>query len=148
MYMAAAKTTDGKARKSRGGSKRGESKSPYFLQPGKAGQVAVLRRPCGNRATPKVCGVMPSRAHALALVKQLSRAETAVDDLFLEATDDGIEALEAILEACRTSVLSRELPASNGGAGGSGAGNVPRKNGRRRRGRKSGNGRVEGGEAA
>ena len=142
--MAAAKATDGKARKTRSGSKRTESKSPYFLQPGKSGQVAVLRRPCGNRATPKVCGVMPSRAHALALVKQLSRAETAVDDLFLEATDDGIEALEAILEACRTSVLSRD-PSSHTTTSGPGGG---RKTGRRRRGRKSGDGRVEGGEAA
>jgi len=136
--MAAAKTTDGGTRRSRGGS----SKSPYFLQPAKGGEVAVLRRPCGNRATAKVCGVMPSRAHALALVKQLTKAETAVDDLFLEATDDGIEALEAVLEACRTSVLSRDIGAQPNGSGGG------RKPGRRRRGRRSGSSRVEGGEAA
>ena len=41
---------------------------------------------------------------ALALVKQLEQAESVVHDLFLEATDDGIEALEAVLEACRQSV--------------------------------------------
>jgi hypothetical protein len=135
MYMASAKATDGGARRPRGG-----SKTPYFLQPAKNGQVAVLRRPCGNRATPKVCGVMPSRAYALALVKQLTKAESAVDDLFLEATDDGIEALEAVLEACRTSVLSREPSAHANHPHGGG-----RKNGRRRRGRGSKGGRVEGG---
>lgn len=60
---------------------------------------------------------MPSRAHAKALVNQLEKAETVVSDLFLEATDDGIEALEAVLAACRDDVL-RKMPVSgrrNGG---------------------------------
>ncbi|MDB4880824.1 MAG: hypothetical protein JWL60_2270, partial [Gemmatimonadetes bacterium] len=83
------------------------SKSPYFLQPGKQGSVTVLRRPAGNRIDAKLCGIMPSRALALALVKQLEKAESVVHDLFLEATDDGIEALEAVLEACRVSVARR-----------------------------------------
>ena len=92
-------------------------KSPYFLQPGKQGAVIVLRRPAGNRIDAKLCGTMSSRAHALALVKQLEKAESVVKDLFLEATDDGIEALEAVLEACRQSVANRgalddTLPAS------------------------------------
>src|SRR3954469_3615265 len=82
-------------------------KSPYFLQPGKQGAVTVLRRPAGNRIDAKLCGTMPSRALALALVKQLEKAESVVKDLFLEATDDGIEALEAVLEACRQSVIQR-----------------------------------------
>jgi hypothetical protein len=94
--------------------RRSRGKSPYYIQPAKGGQFVVLHRPCGNRITPKVCGEMPSRAHAMALVKQLERAESAVDDLFLEATDDGIEALEAVLEACRVSVLTRELPRNLG----------------------------------
>lgn len=139
--MVTAKATEGGAKRS-----RGNNKSPYFLQPAKGGQVAVLRRPCGNRAAPKVCGVMPSRAYALALVKQLSKAETAVDDLFLEATDDGIEALEAILEACRTSVLSREPRSTpNGAANGAPSGNGARKAGRRRRRGSGGSRRVDGG---
>ncbi len=83
------------------------SKSEYFLQPGKRGAVVVLRKPCGNRAAPKICGTMPSRAHAKMLIQQLERAESAVNDLFLEATDDGIEALEAVLAACREAVLKR-----------------------------------------
>ena len=49
---------------------------------------------------------MPNRALALALVRQLQRAESAVGDLFLEATDDGIEALEAVIAACRNAVLN------------------------------------------
>ena len=81
------------------------SKSPYFLQPGKQGAVTVYRRPAGNRIDAKLCGTMPSRTMALALVKQLERAESVVHDLFLEATDDGIEALEAVLAACREAVL-------------------------------------------
>jgi hypothetical protein len=40
---------------------------------------------------------MPSRTHAKALLH----------DLFYEATDDGIEALEAVLAACRDEVLNR-----------------------------------------
>src|ERR1700712_2282 len=83
------------------------SKSPYFLQPAKQGSVTVFRRPAGNRIDAKLCGTMPSRAMALALVKQLEKAESVVKDLFLEATDDGIEALEAVLEACRESVAKR-----------------------------------------
>lgn len=85
--------------------------SAYYVQPGKRGAVIVLRKACGNRATPKVCGVMPSRGHAKALVQQLERAESAVNDLFYEATDDGIEALEAVLAACRDAVL-KKLPVS------------------------------------
>jgi hypothetical protein len=84
---------------------RRSSKSPYFLQPAQGGGVTVLRRPSGNRAVPKDCGTMPSQAQAQALVRQLQRAESVLKDLFLEATDDGIEALEAVLQACRTSVL-------------------------------------------
>ena len=49
----------------------------------------------------------------MALVARLQRAESVVHDLFLEATDDGIEALEAVLEACRKAVL--EHPQSSGG---------------------------------
>ncbi len=77
------------------------------MQPGKRGTVIVLHRPVGNRASPKVCGIMPSRNHAKALVDQLQRAESAVHDLFYEATDDGIEALEAVLAATRNAVLER-----------------------------------------
>lgn len=80
------------------------------MQPAKRGAVVVLHRPVGNRVSPKVCGVMPSRNHAKALVDQLKRAESALHDLFYEATDDGIEALEAILAACRDAVLSRMPP--------------------------------------
>ena len=94
----------------RGGAPRGAT-SAYYVQPGKRGAVIVLRKPCGNRVTPKVCGVMPSRGHAKALVEQLERAETAVNDLFYEATDDGIEALEAVLAACREAVL-KKMPVS------------------------------------
>ena len=67
----------------------------------------MLRKPIGNRATAKVCGIMPSRVHAKMLVSQLERAESVVKDLFLEATDDGIEALEAVLAACRKEVLEK-----------------------------------------
>lgn len=92
-----------------GDSARGRrgGKGPYFLRPEREGAVSVYRRPAGNRIDPKLCGTMPSRAMATALVSQLMRAESVVKDLFLEATDDGIEALEAILLACRTSVLER-----------------------------------------
>ena len=54
---------------------------------------------------------MPGRTHAAALIDQLKRAESALHDLFYEATDDGIEALDAILAACRAGVLSRTPPA-------------------------------------
>lgn len=77
------------------------------MQPGKRGTVVVLHRPVGNRVSPKVCAVVPSRAHAKALVDQLRRAESALLDLFYEATDDGIEALEAVLAASRDAVFKR-----------------------------------------
>jgi hypothetical protein len=105
------------------------SKSPYFLQPGKQGAFIVLRRPAGNRIDPKLCGIMASRGMALALVKQLEKAESVVKDLFLEATDDGIEALEAVLEACRQSVIRRgDVP-----EGGQGSASGGKKRGRSRR---------------
>ncbi|HEY4131738.1 MAG TPA: hypothetical protein VGM50_14055 [Gemmatimonadaceae bacterium] len=87
--------------------KRATNKSDYFTQPGKRGSVIVLRKPIGNRATAKVCGVMPSRVHAKMLITQLERAESVVKDLFMEATDDGIEALEAVLAACCKEVMER-----------------------------------------
>ena len=108
--------------------KRPAPKSPYFLQPGKQGAVTVLRRPAGNRIDAKLCGTMASRAMALALVKQLEKAESVVHDLFLEATDDGIEALEAVLEACRQSVV-RRAPSIEAGV------TAPRPAGARKRGR-------------
>jgi len=116
------------------------SKSPYFLQPGKQGAVTVYRRPAGNRIDAKLCGTMPSRAMALALVKQLERAESVVHDLFLEATDDGIEALEAVLEACRQSVV-RRAPSIEAGV------TAPRPAGARKRGRgrRRGSSRRDGG---
>src|SRR5438093_13596610 len=83
------------------------SKSPYFMQPGKRGMVIVLHRACGNRVVPKVCGTMPSRAQAKMLIGQLEKAESAVKDLFLEATDDGIEALDAVLAACCKEVMEK-----------------------------------------
>ena len=119
---------------------RGAKSSEYYIQPAKQGQFMVLRKPCGNRATPKVCGTMPSRSHAVALIRQLEKAESAVDDLFLEATDDGIEALEAVLAACCESVLQRGPASGGGGArGGTRGGGRPggRPGGRRGRGRRS-----------
>ena len=105
----------------RRGSRRGgrpqqgkkETAASYYMQPGKRGTVVILHRAVGNRVSPKVCGVMPSRPHALALVEQLKRAESALHDLFYEATDDGIEALDAVLQACREAVISRTPPAEN-----------------------------------
>src|SRR5215510_2051675 len=96
-----------------GGGGRGPRKnrkvrtSDYFTQPGKRGAVVVLRKPIGNRATAKVCGVMPSRIHAKMLINALERAESVVKDLFMEATDDGIEALEAVLAACCKETLEK-----------------------------------------
>lgn len=108
-------------------------RSPYFLQPGKQGAVTVLRRPAGNRIDAKLCGTMSSRTMALALVKQLEKAESVVKDLFLEATDDGIEALDAVLEACRQSVIRRgEVTAGNPSQGAPGSGSRKRGRGRRR----------------
>ena len=69
--------------------------------------MIVLRKPIGNRATAKICGVMPTRVHAKMLINQLERAESVVKDLFLEATDDGIEALEAVLAACCKEVMAK-----------------------------------------
>jgi hypothetical protein len=77
------------------------------MQPGKRGIFVVLRRPIGNRAHAKVCGSMPSRVHAKMLIDSLQRAESVVKDLFMEATDDGIEALEAILTATCEDVMKR-----------------------------------------
>jgi hypothetical protein len=77
------------------------------MQPGHRGMMIVLRHPIGNRADAKICGEMPSRIHAKMLVQQLERAESVVKDLFMEATDDGIEALEAVLAACRQEVMKR-----------------------------------------
>ena len=108
------------------------NKSPYFLQPGKQGAVTVFRRPAGNRIDAKLCGNMPSRAMALTLVKQLEKAESVVHDLFLEATDDGIEALEAVLEACRQSVAWRAEQQQAGPGAGPGPGARRRGRGRRR----------------
>ncbi|HKB46091.1 MAG TPA: hypothetical protein VKC57_00230 [Ktedonobacterales bacterium] len=107
-------------------------KSPYFLQPAKGGAVTVLRRPAGNRIDAKLCGTMENRAMALALVKQLEKAESVVKDLFLEATDDGIEALEAVLEACRQSVIKRADVIAQGQQA-NGGGFTPRRRGRGRR---------------
>lgn len=91
------------------------------MQPGKRGVVVVLHRACGNRVVPKVCGEMPSRTHAKMLIAQLERAESVVKDLFLEATDDGIEALEAVLAACREEVLKRGPRVHEGGPGSEGS---------------------------
>jgi hypothetical protein len=114
-------------------------KSPYFLQPARQGTVTVFRRPAGNRIDPKLCGTMDSRAMALALVKQLEKAESVVHDLFLEATDDGIEALEAVLEACRQSVTRRAQQIGASGASGTpGAPGTGAPKGRRGRGRRRG----------
>jgi hypothetical protein len=77
------------------------------MQPGKRGIFVVLRRPIGNRINAKVCGTMPSRVHAKMLIDSLERAESVVKDLFMEATDDGIEALEAVLTATCEDVLRR-----------------------------------------
>jgi hypothetical protein len=109
------------------------NKAPYFLKPEREGMVSVYRRPAGNRIDPKLCGTMPNRAMAAALVGQLMRAESVVKDLFLEATDDGIEALEAVLLACRTSVTER-----GAGRGGNTRPGTPRPGGARRRGRRRG----------
>jgi hypothetical protein len=140
-------------KKRRPAKKRGGpvEKSPYFLQPGKQGAVTVLRRPAGNRIDAKLCGTMASRPMALALVKQLEKAESVVKDLFLEATDDGIEALEAVLEACRQSVARRNDLAEGQARPQTGAASA-RKRGRNRRRGASGKPRgaapapLEGGE--
>jgi hypothetical protein len=117
------------------------NKAPYFLKPEREGMVSVYRRPAGNRIDPKLCGTMPNRAMAAALVGQLMRAESVVKDLFLEATDDGIEALEAVLLACRNSVMERGARAGGGAPQRPGA--RPSGSGGRRRGRRRGGGRRD-----
>jgi len=78
---------------------------------------------------------------ALALVKQLEKAESVVRDLFLEATDDGIEALEAVLEACRQSVIRRGEASGPAGSNGAAQGGARRRGrGRRRAGARPSNG--------
>lgn len=123
--------------------RRSGNKAPYFLKPEREGMVSVFRRPAGNRIEPKLCGTMPNRAMATALVGQLMRAESVVKDLFLEATDDGIEALEAVLLACRTSVMERGAGRAANARPGAG-----RPGGGRRRGRRRGGPRdLPGGES-
>jgi hypothetical protein len=95
----------GKRGRGPGGRGKVPRKSDYFMQPGKRGVFVVLRRPIGNRVHSKVCGTMPSRVHAKMLIDSLERAESVVKDLFMEATDDGIEALEAVLAATCDDVL-------------------------------------------
>ena len=90
----------------RSGAGKRPKELPYFLGPVQGG-TGVFRRPVGNRAEPTNCGIMPNRKLADALVAQLKRAESVVSDLFLEATEDGIEALEAVLAACREAVLKQ-----------------------------------------
>jgi hypothetical protein len=97
----------GKRGRGPGGRGQRPQKSDYFMQPGKRGVFIVLRRPIGNRIDAKVCGTMPSRVHAKMLIDSLERAESVVKDLFMEATDDGIEALEAVLTATCEDVLRR-----------------------------------------
>src|ERR1044072_6540350 len=97
----------GKGRAAGGPKGRRPRKSDYFMQPGKRGVFVVLRRPIGNRAHAKVCGTMPSRVHAKMLIDSLQRAESVVKDLFMEATDDGIEALEALLASTCEDVINR-----------------------------------------
>ena len=50
---------------------------------------------------------MPSRVHAKMLIDSLERAESVVKDLFMEATDDGLERLDAVLAATCKDVLAR-----------------------------------------
>ena len=121
---------------------KGGKEQPYFLRPVTGGGVGVFRRPVGNRAEATTCGVMPSRRMADALVAQLKRAESVVSDLFLEATDDGIEALEAVLAACRDAVLrqgearqARQSQPARAVADDAGSDDRRPRRGRRRRGR-------------
>jgi hypothetical protein len=134
-------------KKRRPAKKRGgpAHKSPYFLQPGKQGAVTVLRRPAGNRIDAKLCGTMTSRPMALALVRQLEKAESVVKDLFLEATDDGIEALEAVLEACRQSVMRRGESTEAGPDAPRGGAGTRKRSRSRRRGPSSGSRPAKGG---
>jgi hypothetical protein len=127
--MASMDSSHGTGDSSRG--RRG-NKAPYFVKPEREGMVSVYRRPAGNRIDPKLCGTMPSRAMAAALVGQLMRAESVVKDLFLEATDDGIEALEAVLLACRTSVMERGAARGGDARSGGARPGAGRRRGRRR----------------
>jgi hypothetical protein len=137
-----AKAAGGRPRGGGGAGGKGKEQ-PYFLRPVAGGGVGVFRRPVGNRAEATTCGVMPSRRVADALVAQLKRAESVVSDLFLEATDDGIEALEAVLAACRDAVLKQgearqerqSRPARAVADDGAGADDRRPRRGRRRRGR-------------
>jgi hypothetical protein len=147
----------------RGGGGKPRKELPYFLQP-VTGGIGVFRRPVGNRAEATTCGVMPNRKQADALVEQLKRAESVVSDLFLEATEDGILALETVLAACRDAVLRQAEPrpgrggsrqarpqaTGEGGAGGEAANGGERGGGgrkpRRGRGRRRSGPRREGGE--
>lgn len=115
------------SKRPRKGAKRPE---PFIIEATRGG-VAVYRRPVGNLAIPRLCGVLPTRQQAVEFARLLARAESAAPDLFLEATDDGIEALDAVIAACMAS-------ATAGGKGG-------RQRSPRRRPGRNGNG-PEGGE--
>ena len=136
------KPHDGRPRGAGKAGKGAKKEMPYFLGPVQGG-TGVFRRPVGNRAEPTNCGVMPNRKLADALVAQLKRAESVVSDLFLEATDDGIEALEAVLAACREAVLKQgearqprhSRPVRVVDAGDAGEGGTPEDSRRPRRGR-------------
>jgi hypothetical protein len=73
--------------------------------------------------------------HARMLIAQLEKAESVVKDLFLEATDDGIEALEAVLAACREEVLRRSPKLHEGGGPPTGVGGESAGGGEATRGR-------------
>jgi len=68
---------------------------------------------------------MPSRVHAKMLINALERAESVVKDLFMEATDDGIEALEAVLAACCREVMEKGPKVPSSGDGSTGASAYP-----------------------
>ena len=120
------------------GGKGARKEMPYVLRAVEGG-IGVFRRPVGNRAEDTTCGVMPNRKLADALVAQLKRAESVVSDLFLEATEDGIEALEAVLAACRDAVIKQNQPREARPRGGDRdegqGGRKPRRGRGRRRGR-------------
>src|SRR3954465_8911631 len=97
----------GKRSRGPGGAGQRPRNSDYFMQPGRRGVFVVLRRPIGNRIDAKICGTMPSRVHAKMLIDSLERADSVVKALFMEAADDGIEALEAVLTATCDDVLRR-----------------------------------------
>lgn len=105
-------------------------KAQPFIVEAVRGGVAVYRRPVGNLAVPRLCGVMPTRPRAVEFARLLARAESAAPDLFLEATDDGIEALEAVIAAC--------IEAVERGADARAPRNAGRRRGRRGRGPRTG----------